>query len=44
MLGIFNEVPNIGCLTLKILRLQLKNFNTEKKSNRDSNIPCKLLK
>ena len=28
----------------KILRLYFKNFNTEKKSNRDLNISCKLLK
>ena len=37
MLEISNDVPNIACLTLK-------NFNTGKKSNRDSNISCKLLK
>ena len=44
MLGIFNDVQNIVCLTLKNSKTTLKNFNTEKKSNRDSNISCKLLK
>ena len=41
---IFNDVSNIACLTLKILRLHLKISILKKKSNRDSNISCKLLK
>ena len=45
-----NHVENIQwraeyCVSdWKILRLHLKNFNTEKKSIRDLNISCELLK
>ena len=44
MLEIFNDVPNISCLTEKS-KTTLKKFQyCKKKSNKDSKISCKLLK
>ena len=44
MLEIFNDMPNIACLTEKFLDYTWKISILKKKSNKDSNISCKLLK